>query len=54
MFGTFFRFELRYQLGSPLLWLVAAVFGLLAFGATSTDAIRSAARSATCTATHRP
>ena len=40
MFGEFFRFELRYQLSSPLLWLVAAVFGLLAFGATSSDAIQ--------------
>lgn len=40
MFGEFFRFELRYQLGSPLLWLVAVVFGLLAFGATSSDAIQ--------------
>jgi hypothetical protein len=40
MFGEFFRFELRYQLGSPLLWLVAVVFGLLAFGATSSDAVQ--------------
>jgi ABC-2 type transport system permease protein len=39
MFGEFFRFELRYQLRSPLLWLIAAVFGLMAFGATSSDAI---------------
>jgi ABC-type transport system involved in multi-copper enzyme maturation permease subunit len=40
MFGEFFRFELRYQLSSPLLWVVAVVFGLLAFGATSSDAIQ--------------
>jgi ABC-2 type transport system permease protein len=40
MFGEVFRFELRYQLGSPLLWLIAAVFGLLAFGATSSDAVQ--------------
>jgi ABC-type transport system involved in multi-copper enzyme maturation permease subunit len=40
MFGEFFRFELRYQLRSPLLWLVALVFGLLAFGATSSDGVQ--------------
>ncbi|MEO7252341.1 MAG: hypothetical protein ABIW30_07025, partial [Arenimonas sp.] len=36
----FFRFELRQQLRAPLLWLMAAMFGLLAFGAASTDAIQ--------------
>ena len=35
----FFRFELREQLRSPLLWLLAAFFGLLALGAGSTNAI---------------
>lgn len=39
MFLEFFRFELRYQLRQPLLWLIAAIFGLMAFGATSSDAI---------------
>ena len=39
MFLEFFRFELRYQLQQPLLWLIAAIFGLLAFGAISTDAV---------------
>lgn len=35
----FFRFELRQQLRSPLLWLMGALFALFAFGAASTDAI---------------
>lgn len=39
MYGEFFRFELRYQLRQPLLWLIAAIFGLMAFGATSSDAV---------------
>ena len=36
----FFRFELREQLRSPLLWLLAGFFGLLALGAGSTDVIQ--------------
>ena len=40
MIFEFFRFELRQQLRSPLLWLLAAMFGLFAFGAASTDAIQ--------------
>jgi len=40
MIMEFFRFELRQQLRSPLLWLMAVMFGLFAFGAASTDAIR--------------
>ena len=40
MIFEFFRFELRQQLRSPLLWLMAALFGLFAFGAASTDAIQ--------------
>jgi hypothetical protein len=40
MFGEFFRFELGYQLRQPLLWLIALVFALLAFGATSSDAVQ--------------
>lgn len=37
---TFFRFELREQLRSPLLWLFAGLFALLAFGAASSDAVQ--------------
>ena len=40
MIMEFFRFELREQLRSPLLWLIAALFGLLAFGAGSSDAVQ--------------
>ncbi len=36
----FFRFELVQQLRSPLMWLLACLFGLLAFGAASTDAVQ--------------
>ena len=36
----FFRFELREQLRSPLLWLLAALLALMAFGAASSDAIQ--------------
>ncbi|MEO6103453.1 MAG: ABC transporter permease subunit, partial [Pseudoxanthomonas sp.] len=36
----FFRFELREQLRSPLLWLMAALFALLGFGAASSDAVQ--------------
>lgn len=35
----FFRFELRQQLRSPLLWLMGGLFALFAFGAAATDAI---------------
>jgi ABC-2 type transport system permease protein len=35
----FFGFELRQQLRSPVLWLMALLFALLGFGAASTDAI---------------
>ncbi|TPG08250.1 hypothetical protein EAH88_11460 [Rhodanobacter glycinis] len=38
----FLRFELRGQLRSPLLWLLAALFGALALGAGSTDAVQMA------------
>ncbi len=37
---AFLRFELREQLRSPLLWLLAALFALIAFGAASSDAIQ--------------
>ena len=36
----FFRFELREQLRSPLLWLLAGLFALLAFGAGASDSIQ--------------
>ena len=36
----FLRFELRGQLRSPLLWLLAGLFGLLALGAGSTSAVQ--------------
>jgi len=38
----FLRFELRGQLRSPLLWLLAGLFGLLALGAGSTDVAQMA------------
>lgn len=39
MIREFFRFELREQLRSPLLWLIASLFGLMALGAASSDAV---------------
>lgn len=39
MFREFFRFELRYQLRSPLIWIAALVLGLMAFGAMTSDSI---------------
>ena len=40
MIFEFFRFELREQLRSPLPWLLAAGFALLAFTATASDAVQ--------------
>ncbi len=40
MFGEFFRFDLRYQIRTPLLWIGAFIFALAAFGATSSDSIQ--------------
>lgn len=40
MIREFFSFELREQLRSPLLWLLSALFGLLAFGAVASDDIQ--------------
>jgi ABC-type transport system involved in multi-copper enzyme maturation permease subunit len=40
MIREFFKFELREQLRSPLLWLLSALFGLLAFGAVASDAVQ--------------
>ena len=39
MLWEFFRFELRYQLRSPLPWVIAFMFALLAFAATTSDII---------------
>jgi ABC-type transport system involved in multi-copper enzyme maturation permease subunit len=39
MLREFFKFELATQLRQPLLWVCALIFGALAFGATTTDAI---------------
>jgi hypothetical protein len=40
MFSEFARFDLRYQLRSPVVWLVGSLFALLVFFATSTDFVR--------------
>lgn len=40
MIREFFKFELREQLRSPLLWLLSTLFGLMAFGASSSDAVQ--------------
>src|SRR6185437_9162041 len=40
MILTFFRFELREQLRSPLLWLLAFLFAALAFAAASSEAVQ--------------
>ena len=40
MLREFFKFELGFQLRQPLLWVCALLFGALAFGATTTDAIQ--------------
>ena len=40
MILEFFRFELRQQLRSPLLWCLAVLFALLGFGAASSDAVQ--------------
>jgi ABC-2 type transport system permease protein len=40
VFREFLRFELRYQLRSPLPWLIALLFGLLAFGGMVSDEIQ--------------
>jgi ABC-type transport system involved in multi-copper enzyme maturation permease subunit len=40
MILDFFRFELREQLRSPLMWLMAGFFALLAFGAASSEAVQ--------------
>ncbi len=40
MLREFFKFELATQLRQPLLWVCALIFGALAFGASTTDAIQ--------------
>jgi ABC-type transport system involved in multi-copper enzyme maturation permease subunit len=40
MILEFLRFELRQQLRSPLLWLLAVLFALLGFGAAASDAVQ--------------
>lgn len=39
MFFEILRFELRQQLKAPLFWIIAVVFGALAFTLASTDAV---------------
>jgi ABC-2 type transport system permease protein len=39
MFFEILRFELRQQLKAPLFWIIAAVFGALAFALVTTDAV---------------
>ena len=40
MWKEFFKFELDFQLRQPLLWVCALFLGLLAFGATTSDAVQ--------------
>jgi ABC-2 type transport system permease protein len=40
MTREFFQFEIKQQLRTPLLWLMAAMFGLLALAAISSDAVQ--------------
>lgn len=40
MLGHILRFELRQQFANPVFWVVAGVFFLLAFGASSSEAVR--------------
>jgi aminopeptidase N/ABC-type transport system involved in multi-copper enzyme maturation permease subunit len=44
MFGAITRFEIRYQLRSPVFWVGCALFFLLAFGATTMQEIQIGAR----------
>jgi ABC-type transport system involved in multi-copper enzyme maturation permease subunit len=40
MWKEFFRFDLRYQLRQPLLWICAVLLGSMAFGASTSDSIQ--------------
>lgn len=44
MFGKIAAFELRYQLRSPVFWVGALLFFLMAFGATTSEDIQIGAR----------
>lgn len=44
MFGHITRFEWRYQLRSPVFWVGAAMFFLMAFGATTVDTVQIGSR----------
>lgn len=39
MFLSFLRFELRYRLGQPAVYIFSAIFALLMFGAMTSDAV---------------
>jgi ABC-2 type transport system permease protein len=41
MLASIFGFELRQQFGNPVLWVVAVVFALMGFGASSSDAVQA-------------
>ncbi|HEY0061556.1 MAG TPA: M1 family aminopeptidase [Telluria sp.] len=40
MWREFFKFDLAFQLRQPLLWVCAVVMALMAFGATTSDAVQ--------------
>jgi ABC-2 type transport system permease protein len=40
MWREFFKFDVDYQLRQPLLWVCAVLLALMAFGATTTDAVQ--------------
>ncbi len=40
MWFEFFKFDLRYQLRQPLLWVTALILGAMAFGASTSDSIQ--------------
>ena len=40
MWLEFFKFDLRYQLRQPLLWVTALILGAMAFGASTSDSIQ--------------
>jgi ABC-2 type transport system permease protein len=40
MLNHILAFELRQQFSNPVFWIVLAVFALLAFGASSSDAVQ--------------
>jgi ABC-2 type transport system permease protein len=40
MFSTFFNFEIKQWLRSPMLYIFLFIFTLLVFGATSSDSVQ--------------